>query len=119
VFAAAHARKLVVPPNLNQAPSQQHPPPNTHPTPPPRRLCILKGIHPREPKKKVKGANKTYYHVKDINWLAHEPLIVTLRALKAHDKKVRKARAKQNLKLARRLLAAAPSLRLDHLVRER
>jgi pescadillo protein len=36
-------------------------------------------VHPREPKRKVKGANKTYYHVKDINWLAHEPLIQTFR----------------------------------------
>ena len=41
------------------------------------------------------------------------------RDLKAYDRKVRKARAKANEKLARRLLAAKPGVRLDHLVRER
>ncbi|GLC41828.1 hypothetical protein PLESTM_001249900 [Pleodorina starrii] len=84
-----------------------------------RRLCILKGVHPREPKKKPKGANKTYYHVKDINWLAHEPLLNTFRNIKAHDRKVRKARAKQNADLAKRLMHLKPTYRLDHLVKER
>ncbi|GFR53151.1 hypothetical protein Agub_g15871, partial [Astrephomene gubernaculifera] len=84
-----------------------------------RRLCILKGVHPREPKKKPKGANKTYYHVKDINWLAHEPLLNTFRNLKTYDKKVRKARAKQNADLAKRLMQLKPTYRLDHLVKER
>jgi pescadillo len=84
-----------------------------------RRLCILKGIHPREPKKKPQGANKTYYHVKDINWLLHEPILQTLRDVKAHSKKVRKARAKQNERLAKRLMRLKPGYRLDHLVKER
>ncbi|PRW18309.1 pescadillo-family BRCT domain-containing [Chlorella sorokiniana] len=84
-----------------------------------RRLCILKGIHPREPKKKPQGQNKTYYHVKDIAYLLHEPLLKKARELYAYEKKVRRARAKKNRDLAARLAARKPSYRLDHLVRER
>jgi len=84
-----------------------------------RRLCILKGIHPREPKKKPQGSNKTYYHAKDVNWLLHEPILQVLRDVKAHGKKVRKARAKKNEALAKRLMRLKPGYRLDHLVKER
>ncbi|KAG0590705.1 hypothetical protein M758_1G115700 [Ceratodon purpureus] len=84
-----------------------------------RRLCILKGIHPREPKKKVEGHNKTYYHVKDIAFLAHEPLLDRSRELKAYEKKITKARAKRNLDLVQRLLGNKPEWNLNHLVNER
>lgn len=44
----------------------------------------------------------------------------TLRSnIKVHDRKVQKARAKQNAELAKRLLELKPSYRLDHLVKER
>eukprot|EP00250_Pteridium_aquilinum_P024386 c29005_g1_i1 orf=919-2790(-) len=84
-----------------------------------RRLCILKGIHPREPKKKFEGNNKTYYHVKDINFLAHEPLLEKSREIKVFERKIKKARAKKNSSLAARLEANRPSYSLDHLVKER
>ena len=84
-----------------------------------RRLCILKGVHPREPKRKVAGQNKTYYHVKDVAFLQHEPLLAAFRAQRAHARKVRRAKGKAHLAGAERLAAAAPTYRLDGLVRER
>ena len=83
------------------------------------RLCILKGIHPREPRKKPAGRHKTYYHVKDILFLAHEPLLNKFRADAAFERRVRKARAKKGEDAARTLEADRPVHRLDHLVRER
>ncbi|CAI5479542.1 unnamed protein product [Closterium sp. Yama58-4] len=82
-----------------------------------RRLCILKGIHPREPKKKTKGAHKTYYHVKDINFLAHEPLLELQREMRAQRKKIRKAKGRLETEKVERLERSLPRVSLDHLVR--
>lgn len=84
-----------------------------------RRLCILKGIYPRDPNKKYDGADKTYYLAKDIDFLAHEPVIDTIRAEKAHHKKVKKATAKKQLDVLKSLALRAPKTSLDHIIVER
>ena len=84
-----------------------------------RRLCILKGIYPREPKKKPSGSRKTYYHVKDINFLLHEPLLEKFREQHAYAKKVKRAKAKDQTQLYEALKARTPGYTLDHLVKER
>ena len=89
-----------------------------------RRLCILKGIYPHEPKsfKKVnKGstAYRTYYHAKDIQFLAHEPLLDKFREFKVFMKKVKKAYHKEQDSTVQKLYEHKPIYTLDHIVRER
>ncbi|KAL5572778.1 hypothetical protein UlMin_022375 [Ulmus minor] len=84
-----------------------------------RKLCILKGIFPREPKKKVKGNHHTYYHLKDIAFLHHEPLLETFRERRVYERKIKKAKAKKNEERAKRLEVQFPDYKLDRLIRER
>ncbi|KAI8047589.1 Pescadillo N-terminus-domain-containing protein [Gilbertella persicaria] len=90
-----------------------------------RRLCILKGIYPREPKNKKKAnkgstAPSTFYYVKDIKYLLHEPLLVKFREYKAFAKKLNKVLHKGEFSAAKSLEENnKPVYTLDHIVKER
>ncbi|CAH1391574.1 unnamed protein product [Nezara viridula] len=89
-----------------------------------RRLCILKGIYPREPKnrkKAQKGATgiKTLYNKKDIQFLMHEPIIWKFREMKVQGRKIGRAKAMNENGLARRLMNKHVIINLDHIVKER
>ncbi|CAJ2669633.1 unnamed protein product [Trifolium pratense] len=77
------------------------------------------GITPREPKKKFKGNDKTYYHVKDIAFLHHEPLLEMHRAIRVHERKIKKAEAKKNVERANRLREKTPKPKIDRIIRQR
>ncbi|EKM83743.1 hypothetical protein AGABI1DRAFT_117225 [Agaricus bisporus var. burnettii JB137-S8] len=89
-----------------------------------RRLCILKGIFPREPKNKRK-ANKgssaptSFYYAKDIAYLAHEPVLKRLREHKAFAKKLSRALGRGEWSSAKSLEDNKPVYRLDHIIKER
>ncbi|CAE6419341.1 hypothetical protein ACGC1H_001894 [Rhizoctonia solani] len=89
-----------------------------------RRLCILKGIFPREPRHR-KRANKgssaptTFYYAKDIAYLAHEPILRKLREHKAFAKKLARALGRGEWSSAKSLEENKPVYTLDHIVKER
>jgi pescadillo protein len=57
-------------------------------------------VYPREPKKKFKGSDKTYYHIKDLKILQHDELLGKFRDIKAHLKKHKKLLGRKETKLA-------------------
>ncbi|KAI9831103.1 MAG: mRNA-binding ribosome synthesis protein nop7 [Sarea resinae] len=90
-----------------------------------RRLCIFKGIYPREPRNKKKAsksstASTTFYYTKDIQYLLHEPLLNKFRDHKALSKKIGKALGRGEVGDAARLeKTQTPRLTLDHIIKER
>uniref|UniRef100_A0A5F9DE09 Pescadillo homolog n=1 Tax=Oryctolagus cuniculus TaxID=9986 RepID=A0A5F9DE09_RABIT len=89
-----------------------------------RRLCILKGIYPHEPKHKKKvnkgsTAARTFYLLKDIKFLLHEPIVSKFREYKVFVRKLRKAYGKSEWNTVERLKDNKPSYKLDHIVKER
>ncbi|KAJ9084149.1 mRNA-binding ribosome synthesis protein nop7 [Entomophthora muscae] len=89
-----------------------------------RRLCILKGIHPHEPKNKKKAlkgstANRIFYYAKDISLINHDPILDKMREKRAFYKKIKRALAKKQTEYAKDLKSRAPKYTLDHLVKER
>lgn len=90
-----------------------------------RRLCIFKGIYPREPRNKRKvskgsTAATTFYYTKDIQYLLHEPLLAKFREHKAVAKKIGRALGRGESGDAQRLEKnLMPKLKLDHIIKER
>ncbi|KAK4100756.1 hypothetical protein N658DRAFT_497191 [Parathielavia hyrcaniae] len=97
-----------------------------------RKLCIWKGIYPREPRNRKKvsksaTASTTFYYTKDIQYLLHEPLLQKFRDQKALEKKISRALGRGDVSDAARLERNAarpdktgkPRYTLNHVIRER
>ncbi|EGW32783.1 uncharacterized protein SPAPADRAFT_49732 [Spathaspora passalidarum NRRL Y-27907] len=89
-----------------------------------RRLCIFKGIYPREPRNKKK-ANKgstapvTFYYSKDIQYLLHEPVLMKFREHKTFAKKLQRALGRGEVNDAMKLEQNRPKYKLNQIIKER
>lgn len=87
-----------------------------------RKLCILKGIYPSAPKKKLLkkyGTKTKFYQLKDILNLIHEPLLIKIKQARIYLKKIQKALNRKDLKRVLFLKKNKPEFTCDHLIRER
>ncbi|MCJ1438748.1 mRNA-binding ribosome synthesis protein nop7 [Xylographa pallens] len=90
-----------------------------------RRLCIFKGIYPREPRNKKKASKSstqstTFYYTKDIQYLLHEPLLNKFRDHKALSKKIARSLGRGEVGDAARLEKnGVTKISLDHIIKER
>ncbi|KAF8422487.1 ribosome biogenesis protein Pescadillo [Tirmania nivea] len=90
-----------------------------------RRLCIFKGIYPREPRnrKKVRKSathSTVFYYARDIQYLLHEPVLQKFRDHKIFAKKLKRHIGRGDYSSAKRLQALhEPQLSLDHIIKER
>src|SRR3569833_3296943 len=95
-----------------------------------RKLCIWKGIYPREPRSKKKvsksaTSSTTCYYSKDIQYLLHAPLVAKFRDQKTLEKKISRALGRGDVSDAKKLERNAarpektgkPRYTLDHVIR--
>lgn len=67
----------------------------------------------------MKGNHHTYYHLKDVSFIQHEPLLERMRDIRAYEKKVKKAVAKKNKDRANLLRQRRPTYKLDKVILQR
>jgi pescadillo protein len=79
----------------------------------------LKGIYPRDPTNKNKGMGQTYYLMKDILFLSHDPMLEQMRLHKTWKKRLVKAKGRKEKDKVKHLERVKPQLEIDHVIRER
>ena len=90
-----------------------------------RRMCILKGIYPRDPPRVPRGLKVpkdqplVFYYTKDVEFMKHEPMIDVIRKQKFMERKLIKAASKEDYLRARNLDLSKPVFKVDHMIRDR